>query len=505
MPSFRIVIAAIITLCLQALVGLNIAISQTGPDPIIAIAQKSDETILRTYSRTGQAVSEITLTPEQTYKIIYGRWSLSSDILALAKTGKTFTARIFDSAGALLNEFTTPEGDINTIYSTDLDNSGFDDLVVIQHINNRARAVIYYNPGQLSTSPTLISLPVLGLYYSPAIAGTTTVGFLVYNPAGAQVSAARSKSKRKKKNKGNKKTPKPKKPSKNGEVYLLDTQGNLVTTYAISRSLDGQILPFSSDGACGFAIREGTALRVYDHSGTMIKEHTVPLTSNPGIGDYSGSGLTNEFLLSEGTRLRFINGVTGTPTYTDLEGFPDQTQLIQDEINKLRTELISKFRGGSSLDELTKIRDQITELEEEKKSLTNASNLALSVSRLFTGGAGAIEGVCDVVFENPQDGYGGFLAKNGDFNGKAVYLTPGGKLYVNAELLKFGSYKVMTKLTDSGYGNPDRNGIRKHFRGKVPITSLGKHIFRAEYKVSSFSQIEEKHCWFIKKPAARID
>ena len=68
-----------------------------------------------------------------------------------------------------------------------------------------------------------------------------------------------------------------------------------------------------------------------------------------------------------------------------------------------------------------------------------------------------------------RDGGGGFVMKNGEHTGNVVVILPG------KFLVAFDSVTMVKKdgseeyLQFSGWANPDHNGNRQHWRGKLPI------------------------------------
>lgn len=500
-----------VSLCLTvcALFVANFAAADS-PDPIIVAAYTQEKTLIRGYDAAGAPLFEIGLPVNDVTRIISANWSATSSFAIYSKPAKSpGKVTILNSDSSVAGSLTLPDEPINTLFTADFNNNGAADLVAVIHNGTKAKALIFYDPGISSSSPAAFPLAAQALYYSPALAGKTAVGIFAYNPQGG-VAAAKKKNKRaakkrKGKNKKGKNKKKPNNKKSSGVVNLLDTAGSLIQSLNIGKSADGQIYPFSNDGNPGFAIRSGAKIKLFNNFGAPLGDFGVPVDAPISFGDFHNSGLTEEILIPSGSELQIYNLSSGAVSQFPLSGLPDQGEALQAEIEKLTKELTDAFRRNASLAEITRIRDRIIELQSQKGNLTSIADIGAPLTRLFTGGAGSIEGVCDVVFENPNDGYGGFLIKNGDFTGKIVVLTPGGRQYYDGELVKFKSYKVMQKLKDSGYGNPDSHGMRKHFRGSGTVTSLGKFIFRAKLKPSLFASTSEYHCWFIKKPASRID
>lgn len=493
--AFRFLI--ILTLGIEFSTLVNICHAQAVGEGIIANVPDGNQTLIQVYNSGGLSIGSFTLDTQNGQRIIAGKWSPTSSVGVFVQKDSSSTFSTIDMSGAVTSSTTLPDGKVNSIFSGDFDNSGSDDFVAIQHISSKARAIIIYNPGIGGTNTAVIQLPTAVLYYSAAYAGNGIVGFLLYNPESTATLSAKTRKQNRKK-----KAPKNK---KGGLVELVDLQGNLVSKFTISKPSDGQIYPFSPDGLCGFAIHSGNKVKTYSHSGAPISTINLPNSNDALVGDFHQTGLVQEMIVPDGATMHFINLTNGVKTSVTFTGFPDLQASLQIQIDQLRNELLLAFQNGASIIELTKIRNQIVTLEDQKRDIGTLSSVGGKHVRLFTGGVGSIEGICDVVRQNPSDGYGGFLAKNADKDGKAVYLTPGGKNFYGAELIKFKSYKVVANLFDDGFGNPDSNGYRKHFRGKKTLQGYGKTIFRAYLKTSVYDSEPQKFCWFISKSSSRID
>jgi hypothetical protein len=468
-------------------------------ETILAYSPGESQTVIRGYSKVGSTLFELKIDNKDFKSAIAGRWSQSSTLGLITGEAKEGKIRLYNNNGSIAKEISMPNEPVNTIFAADLNNNGYSDLVFIVQTSGKTKAVVFYDPGISSSPETSLTLPTQAMYFAPAIAGTSTVGILAYNPASPKSSAARIfKANSKKKQKKVKK-------SANGVVQLFDSTGNLVKSFSLKKPADGQIYPFSPDGQCGFAIQNAQKLKAYFSDGTPSKEINLNNENPAVLGNFSDSSNLEEVLIPQSVGLGLLNISSGASSDIALTGLPNQQELLDQEISRITELLVQAYDNEAPLDEIWDYREQLLELSNSRSQITSAANVAGRLARLFTGGAGSIEGVCDKVDETPNDGYGGFLIKNGDYSGKIVILTPGGKDYFNAELLKMGTYKPFQKLSDSGFGNPDSNGARKHFRGNGTIQSLGKFVFRAQIKEGYSDDTVKKHCWFITKSASRID
>lgn len=478
-----------------ALVSLSTAGAAKAQDPILVQSKGETQDTIRAYNRSGAAMFEVLINKSDLNQMIFGRWSTRAPIAAISGDEKSRKVKFINEDSSLRSEISLPAEAINTIISADYNNNGYSDLIAIVHVGTKAKAFVYLDPGMAASQPLTINLALQATYYAPAIAGKSTVGILAYKPAGATNARLR---------KGAGKKNKQPKAGKGASVFYLDLQGGIVKNFNIPKGPDTQVYSFSSDGACGFAMMDGQKLKAYNSSGSLIKELAVPSGSGQSIGNFSNGANLEEIILTEGKSLKLVNLSSGAESSITLSGLPNQKELVEAQIKALGDELLNAYKNNLSITEINAIREKILALNSKRDSIGNATNVASRLVRLFSGGAGSIEGVCDVVDETPNDGYGGFLVKNGDYSGTIVILTPGGNNYQNAELLKFGTYKAFQKLKDGGYGNPDSNGVRKHFRGKGTVQSLGKFIFRAKLKMGYEGPVQN-HCWYITNPSSRID
>ncbi|MCO6430772.1 MAG: hypothetical protein J5J00_07915 [Deltaproteobacteria bacterium] len=475
---------------------------------IVAIAKQENHTNIRLYDSSGAPIVEFAVQAPDNAEYLSGAWDSNSSLALLIKSGNDRVIRFFDTQGTVVNELSLSGSSINTVLSSDVDGNGSDELIAIEQNNSRAIMHIFHNPASPAFSKASITLGAAGTYYSAAVLGNKAAGVFAYAPKASGSSAlskVKAKRAKRKKKKGSKKKA-PASNSKFGIVRLIDFQGNIVSSVAVKSGADAQIFPVSVDGTAGFLLRDGSQVKVFKTSGQPSGSHSIFSDGVIVTGDFSGSGTFRDLLISEGNTLRFIDLVSGTTRDVELQDFSDQVQDIERQIEIVTEQLLEAYRSGN-LNEVDRLREKLIALQQGKQAGSTEGRIAPSLIRLFTGGAGAIEGVCDVVHENPHDGYGGFLIKNSDKDGRIVVLTPGGRNYVKASLLKFGSYKKITDLKDAGYGNPDSSGLRKHFRGSAPVQRYGKFIFRAQLQPHYYDKSAdgELHCWFVKSPSSRVD
>lgn len=106
---------------------------------------------------------------------------------------------------------------------------------------------------------------------------------------------------------------------------------------------------------------------------------------------------------------------------------------------------------------------------------------------------------CEGSFVNPRTGYmdgaGGFLWKNGDTT-KKIAVIISGKYRKPESVVVYGTRGASEALNYAGTGNPDKDGLRWHYRGSKPTGSY-------EGKVDVFTA--DKKCTYTFKNVSRVD
>lgn len=448
-------------------------------DQVVLAIGRAKSTQVKVFSIDGTLHANLRVNAGRGSDFISGDWDGSgASVAALSSTRRAATLEILRRDGAVLARL--PLGKLRTLHtvlSADLDESGFDDVVVVRRSGH---ATVYLDPGVQTGQMREIALPKAD-HYQIARSGTTAIGIAALRARGQS-------------------------------AQVFDSHGAAILSGSIPITKSDQPLSLNS-ALPSFAIPRARTVRSFSLAGA-IGSFGVPADAAFVSGSFTAPNRPEVLAAERWGGFTIFDGETGEQTLPRFtlnaaqgeEDAPDP--CLNSEANDLLEQLSILIQQGRYA-EAERLANRIKRGTADPACLNVQGNDPSKFNNRYQGSelvgralrvVGGAALMCDEFAEPRDGGKRGFLMKNGDTTNKIVVLLPGDEpKYERVELLD-GRYRLIESLRDAGYGNPDDKGMRQHRRGKANLSAYpGTVIVRAILG-------SKERCWRVRRGrSTRID